>query len=53
MAVPPYVERIKIRDIRSVTRRRAPGDAKVVDLRAYTGRNVIRFPHPSGPTPAA
>ncbi|GIH76345.1 hypothetical protein Plo01_27740 [Planobispora longispora] len=53
MAVPPYVARIKIRDIRSATRRRAPGDAKVIDLRAYTGRNIIRFPRPSGPTPAA
>ncbi|GAA3440982.1 hypothetical protein Pve01_20670 [Planomonospora venezuelensis] len=53
MVVPPYVARIKIRDIRSAARRRAPGDTKVVDLRAYTGGNVIRFPRPGGPTSAA
>ncbi|GIH90463.1 hypothetical protein Pta02_24880 [Planobispora takensis] len=53
MVVPPHVARIKIRDIRSATRRRSPGDPKVVDLRAYTGRNVIRFPRANGPTPAA
>ncbi|MEV4468010.1 hypothetical protein [Nonomuraea sp. NPDC049504] len=50
--VPPAVARHKIRDIRAAGRRRKPpADAKVVDLRAYTGRNVIRFP--GGPTPAA
>ncbi|WP_344864985.1 hypothetical protein [Planomonospora alba] len=53
VAVPPYVTRLKIRDIRSATRRKASGDTKVVDLRAYTGRNVVRFPLTSGPTPAA
>jgi hypothetical protein len=53
VVVPPYVARLKIRDIRSATRRRTPGDTKVVDLRAYTGRNVLRFPRTSGPTPAA
>ncbi|MEV8632273.1 hypothetical protein AB0395_11520 [Streptosporangium sp. NPDC051023] len=51
--MPPYVARLKIRDIRSATRRRSAGDAKVVDLRAYTGRNVLRFPLAGGPTPAA
>ncbi|MER6827843.1 hypothetical protein ABT352_17825 [Streptosporangium sp. NPDC000563] len=53
VVVPPYVARLKIRDIRSVTRRGATGDAKVVDLSAYTGRNVLRFPRTSGPTSAA
>ncbi|WP_165781583.1 hypothetical protein [Streptosporangium minutum] len=53
VVVPPYVARLKIRDIRSATRRRAAADAKVVDLRAYTGRNILRFPLASGPTPAA
>lgn len=45
--------RQKVRDIRSVDRRRSTAsDTKVVDLRAYTGRNVIPFP--DGPTtPAA
>jgi hypothetical protein len=50
--VSPHVVRHKVRDIRSADRRRpAPPDPKVVDLRAYTGRNVIRFP--GGPAPAA
>ncbi|GHE41506.1 hypothetical protein GCM10017673_49750 [Streptosporangium violaceochromogenes] len=53
MIVPPSVARLKIRDIHSATRRRTIGDAKVVDLHAYTGRNVLRFPRTSGPTPAA
>ncbi|MGC5011738.1 hypothetical protein ACLQ2R_13325 [Streptosporangium sp. DT93] len=53
VAVPPYVARLTIRDIRSASRRRVPGDAKVIDLGAYTGRNVLRFPRTSGPTPAA
>ncbi|MEU7989860.1 hypothetical protein AB0B56_33860 [Streptosporangium canum] len=53
VVVPPYVARLKIRDIRSATRRRTAADAKVVDLRAYTGRNILRFPLTSGPTPAA
>ncbi|WP_169729441.1 hypothetical protein [Thermoactinospora rubra] len=52
VVVPPRVARHKVRDIRSAARRRpSPADAKVVDLRAYSGRNVIRFP--GGPTPAA
>lgn len=52
VAVPPRVLRHKVRDIRSAARRApAAGESKVVDLRAYTGRNVIRFP--GGPTPAA
>ncbi|MDA0636187.1 hypothetical protein ACQEUU_36075 [Nonomuraea sp. CA-218870] len=53
VTVPPRIARHKIRDIRSAVahpNRPAP-DPKVVDLRAYTGRNVIRFP--DGPTPAA
>lgn len=53
MVVPPYVARLKIRDIRSATRRRTTADTKVVDLRAYTGRNILRFPLTSGPAPAA
>ncbi|GAA2859395.1 hypothetical protein GCM10010517_17930 [Streptosporangium fragile] len=56
MAVPPSVARLKIRDIRSATRRgmsRVANDAKVIDLRAYAGRNVLRFPRTSGPTSAA
>lgn len=53
VVVPPYVARLKIRDIRSATRRAVAGDAKVVDLNAYTGRNVLRFPRTSGPTSAA
>lgn len=54
VVVPPHVARHKIRDIRSGDRRRPvvhDHDPKVVDLRAYSGRNVIRFPE--GPTPAA
>ncbi|GIH70150.1 hypothetical protein ACFHYQ_04070 [Sphaerimonospora cavernae] len=50
--VPPIGQ---VRDIRSALRRR-PGrirDRKIVDLRAYTGANVIRFPRTSGPTSAA
>ncbi|MCP2349651.1 MULTISPECIES: hypothetical protein [Nonomuraea] len=50
--VPPHIVRHKVRDIRTADRRRpSPPDPKVVDLRAYAGRNVIRFP--GGPTPAA
>ncbi|MER6948710.1 hypothetical protein ABT294_32285 [Nonomuraea sp. NPDC000554] len=51
VVVPPLVARHTVRDIRSVVRRRPAADPKVVDLRAYSGRNVIRFP--GGPTPAA
>ena len=53
VTVPPRIARHKIRDIRSATvhRKQAAADPKIVDLRAYTGRNVIRFP--DGPTPAA
>ncbi|MEV4168752.1 hypothetical protein [Nonomuraea sp. NPDC049709] len=51
VVVPPHVARHKIRDIRSAGHRKPPADPKVIDLRAYTGRNIIRFP--SGPTPAA
>ncbi|QYC43836.1 hypothetical protein Nocox_31275 [Nonomuraea coxensis DSM 45129] len=52
VVVPPHIARHKVRDIRSADRRRKPPvDPKVVDLRAYTGRNVIRFP--GGPAPAA
>ncbi|WP_406313098.1 hypothetical protein OHA77_32195 [Streptosporangium sp. NBC_01639] len=51
--MPPYVTRLKIRDIRSATRRKSVTDAKVVDLRAYTGRNILRFPLAGDPTPAA
>jgi hypothetical protein len=51
VVVPPHVVRHKVRDIRSADRRKPPADPKVIDLRAYTGRNVIRFP--GGPTPAA
>ncbi|MEW9529926.1 hypothetical protein [Microbispora sp. NPDC049125] len=43
----------KVRDIRTALRRRPRRDTKVVDLRAYTGANVIRFPRTSGPTSAA
>ncbi|MBB4916282.1 hypothetical protein ACFY19_24610 [Streptosporangium saharense] len=53
VVVPPSVARLKIRDIRSVRRHGGAPDTKVVDLRAYTGRNVLRFPVASGPTPAA
>jgi hypothetical protein len=51
VVVPPHIARHKVRDIGSADRHRPPADPKVVDLRAYTGRNVINFP--SGPTPAA
>ncbi|GGM77027.1 hypothetical protein GCM10010106_24360 [Thermopolyspora flexuosa] len=55
--VPPGAARHKIRDIRSAARGRRRRESaardKVIDLRAYTGRNVIRFPRPGGPTPAA
>jgi hypothetical protein len=53
VALPPHIARHKIRDIRAADRRglSAAADPTVVDLRAYTGRNVIRFPE--GPTPAA
>lgn len=52
VAVPSHVARHKVRDIRSAGRHRpsAP-DPKVVDLRAFSGRNVFRLPE--GPTPAA
>ncbi len=39
----------KVRDIRSALRRRPKQERKIVDLRAYTGGNVIRFPRTSGP----
>ncbi|MFI7699150.1 hypothetical protein [Nonomuraea sp. NPDC049480] len=51
VVVPPHVARHKVRDICSADRRRPPADPKVIDLRAYSGRNVIHFP--SGPVPAA
>ncbi|MFI6594788.1 hypothetical protein ACIBHX_00995 [Nonomuraea sp. NPDC050536] len=52
VVVPPHIARHKVRDIRGVSHRRpVAADPKVVDLRAYSGRNVIRFP--GGPTPAA
>ncbi|MEO3873043.1 hypothetical protein ABGB18_29870 [Nonomuraea sp. B12E4] len=51
VAVPPQIARHKVRDIRSADHRKPATDPKVVDLRAYTGKNVIRFP--GGPTPAA
>ncbi|GAA3226021.1 hypothetical protein GCM10020216_040640 [Nonomuraea helvata] len=51
MAVAPHIARHKVRDIRSADHRKPPADPKVIDLRAYTGRNIIRFP--GGPTPAA
>ncbi|GAA4567685.1 hypothetical protein [Planotetraspora kaengkrachanensis] len=44
----------KVRDISPFLRRRPIRPSrKVVDLRAYTGGNVIRLPRTSGPTPAA
>lgn len=51
-AVPPIN---KVRDITSALRRRPARirDRKIIDLRAYTGANVIRFPRTSGPTSAA
>ncbi|MFI7615179.1 hypothetical protein ACIBP6_28505 [Nonomuraea terrae] len=51
VVVPRHAARHKVRDIRSAVRREPPTDPKVIDLRAYAGRNVIRFP--GGPTPAA
>ena len=51
--VPPHVPRHKVRHIGSAGRRKPPRDAKVIDLHAYAGRNVIRFPRPDGPSPAA
>ncbi|SDK73322.1 hypothetical protein [Nonomuraea jiangxiensis] len=51
VVVPPQIARHKVRDIRSADPRKPPADPKVVDLRAYTGKNVIHFP--GGPTPAA
>ncbi len=50
--VPPRVARHKVRDIRKAGRRKpAQTDPTVVDLSAYSGRNVIRLP--TGPLPAA
>ncbi|MBX6167460.1 hypothetical protein [Thermobispora bispora] len=46
----------KVRDITTAARRRPRRDEgeNVIDLRAYAGRNVIRFPRtPGRPTPAA
>lgn len=55
--VPPPVARHKIRYIGATPRGRPGHDArsagKVIDLRAYSGRNVIRFPCPNGPHSAA
>ncbi|GAA2403450.1 hypothetical protein GCM10010404_71920 [Nonomuraea africana] len=51
MVVPPHVARHKVRDIGSARREKGQADPKVVDLIAYSGRNVIRLP--SGPPPAA
>jgi hypothetical protein len=55
--VPPRVARHKVRHIGSASRAGRGHDAgrtaKVIDLRAYSGRNVIRFPHRNGPHPAA
>ncbi len=52
LKVPPTGQ---VRDIRSALRRRPDRirDKKVVDLRAYRGANVIRFPRPSGPASTA
>jgi hypothetical protein len=48
------VARHKIRDIRSAHQRsRAAVDSTVVDLKAWAGRNIIRFPRTSGPASAA
>lgn len=63
----PQAARHAVRNIESAARRRSrlgatvvslfrhprSGHGKVVDLRAYTGRNVISFPGPDEPTPAA
>ncbi|WP_165977762.1 hypothetical protein [Nonomuraea diastatica] len=51
VVVPPHIARHKVRYIRKADRRKPSADPKVIDLRAYTGRNVIRFP--GGPTSAA
>ncbi|GAA4090522.1 hypothetical protein GCM10022248_70780 [Nonomuraea soli] len=52
MVVPPRVARHKVRDIQAEERTAtSQPDPKVVDLSAYSGRNVIPFP--DGPTPAA
>ncbi|GII91740.1 hypothetical protein [Sinosporangium siamense] len=59
--VPEHLPVHKVRHIRSAAGHRRTADAKVVDLRAYTGRNVLHFPskhrphkpHKNGPTPAA
>ncbi|MGW0194880.1 hypothetical protein [Nonomuraea sp. NPDC003201] len=51
VVVPPHIARHKVREIPSAGRRKQPDDPKVIDLRAYSGRNVIRFP--GGPTSAA
>ncbi|MEU4327497.1 hypothetical protein [Nonomuraea dietziae] len=51
VVVPAHVARHKVRDIGSARRENGKADPKVVDLVAYSGRNVIRLP--SGPTPAA
>lgn len=51
-AVPAYIPRHKVRDIRSAHGPRSSHETKVVHIQAYTGRNVIRFPR-SGPAPAA
>ncbi len=52
--VPPHVPRHKIRHIGSATRSKPSAETtKVVDLHAYAGRNVIRFPRPDGPGSAA
>ncbi|SDG32685.1 hypothetical protein SAMN05421505_103200 [Sinosporangium album] len=51
--VPDHTPRHKVRHIRSAAGRRRTGDSKVVDLRAYTGRNVLHFPAGKEPTPAA
>lgn len=50
--MPPRVARHKVRDIRKTGRRNhTQTDTTVVDLSAYSGRNVIRLP--SGPPSAA
>lgn len=52
VVVPPHIARHKVRDIRSRDRHNRPSaDPKVVDLGAYSGRNVIPFP--DGPLSAA
>ncbi|MEV5407359.1 hypothetical protein AB0K60_00770 [Thermopolyspora sp. NPDC052614] len=55
--VPPSVARHKIRYIGSALRGGRGRDlgraGKVIDLRAYSGRNVIRFPRRGEPHPAA